>query len=144
MRLYIKKDVARQIWNYGLAPAEDTALEVDPYEGKTITLSADLIVSAAAVVPPMSAPRSLAFAPDGSFYVADSRNHRILHFDNEGNFLEEWGQASGNATNDPDPSAEPATFNEPWGCAVWIRFRGADVLWAAWPRRRRPRSCLCG
>ena len=44
MRLYIRKDVASQIWNYGVAP---TVLETapDPTEGKYISLAADLILS---------------------------------------------------------------------------------------------------
>ena len=43
MRLYIRKDVASQIWNYGVAP---TVLETaaDPTEGKYISLAADLIL----------------------------------------------------------------------------------------------------
>ena len=60
----------------------------------------------------------MAFAPDGSFYVADSRNNRILHFDAAGRFLEQWGQRSGNIRNNPNPSAPAGTFNEPWGVAV--------------------------
>jgi DNA-binding beta-propeller fold protein YncE len=118
MRLYIKKDVAQLVWKYGVAPVDQTATEVDPYEGKIITLAAEPIIAAGAVSPPMSAPRSLAFARDGTFYVADSRNNRILHFDQQGQLLEEWGQSSGNAVNNPNPSAPEGTFNEPWGVAV--------------------------
>ena len=80
MRMYIKKDVAQQIWKYGAGPAEQAGADVDPYQGKIITLAADPIIPAQAVTPPMNAPRALAFAPDGTFYVADSRNNRILHF----------------------------------------------------------------
>ena len=44
MRLYIRKDVASQIWNYGVAP---TVLESapDPTEGKYISLASDQILS---------------------------------------------------------------------------------------------------
>jgi predicted membrane-bound mannosyltransferase/DNA-binding beta-propeller fold protein YncE len=118
MRMYIKKDVAQQIWKYGVAPSAQPAAAVDPYQGKTITLAADPIISAAAVTPPMNAPRAIAFAPDGSFYVADSRNHRILHFDGTGQLVQQWGAPSGNSLNNPNPSAAPGTFNEPWGVAV--------------------------
>jgi hypothetical protein len=34
---------------------------------------------------------AIAFAPDGSFYVADTGNHRVQHFDAERAFLEAWG-----------------------------------------------------
>ncbi len=117
MRMYIKKDVAQQIWKYGALPAQQTA-QIDPYQGKTITLAADQIVDSSGLTTPMNAPRSLAFAPDGSFYVADSRNHRILHFGANGTLLQQWGTPSGNDPNHPNPTAPPSTFNEPWGVAV--------------------------
>jgi len=118
MRLYIKKEVAQQVWKYGVAPVAQAVPEVDPYEGKIITLAAEPIILSTSVTPPMNGPRSLAFARDGSFYVADSRNHRILHFDAQGQLIEQWGQSSGNPVNNPNPSAPEGTFNEPWGVAV--------------------------
>lgn len=115
MRMYIRKDVAAQIWNYGVGPAETTAEVQDPTVGKTITLAADLVIDSNQPQPlTMNAPRALAFAKDGSFYVADSLNHRILHFDPNGNLLGQWGSFF-------DGSKSPAplgTFNEPWGVAV--------------------------
>ncbi len=117
MRMYIRKDVAQQMWKYGAAPAQQAA-EVDPYKGKTITLTADQIIPPNAANPPINAPRALAFAKDGSFYVADSRNNRILHFDATGALLNQWGTGSGNSLQNPNPAAPPATFNEPWGVAV--------------------------
>lgn len=117
MRMYIKKDVAQQIWKYGALPTQQTT-EVDPYQGKTITLAADQIIDTTNLTPPMNAPRALAFAPDGSFYVADSRNNRILHFAASGTLINQWGTPSGNDPNNPNPSAPSSTFNEPWGVAV--------------------------
>lgn len=114
MRLYIRKDIAAQIWNYGVAPAQ-TVQEVDPYEANTIRLAADLIIETTSLgTAPLNAPRGIAFAPDGTFYVADSRNHRILHFSADGNLLEQWG-SFGDGVNAPNPMG---TFNEPWGIAV--------------------------
>jgi uncharacterized OB-fold protein len=73
--------VVAQIWNYGAAPVV-TAEVKDPTEGKAITLAADLVIGPNQPEPVnLNAPRSLAFAPDGTFYVADSRNNRIVHFD---------------------------------------------------------------
>jgi len=118
MRLYIRKDVASQIWNYGVAPSVVEEIP-DPTEGKTIVLGADLTIDAASASPVvLNAPRALAFARDGSLYVADSRSHRILHLDPSGALINEFGAWSGNDPNQPNPSAPPATFNEPWGVAV--------------------------
>jgi sugar lactone lactonase YvrE len=117
MRMYIRKDVAQQIWKYGALPAAQAA-EVDPYQGKTVTLKADQIIESNVATPALNAPRALAFSQDGSFYVADSRNDRILHFDPSGALLNQWGTKSGNDTNNPNPNAPASTFSEPWGVAV--------------------------
>jgi uncharacterized protein (TIGR03663 family) len=114
MRMYIRKDVAAQIWNYGVGPKE-TAVQVDPYAGHTITLPADQIIDSSVLgSTSMNAPRGLAFAPDGTFYVADSRNHRILHLSPTGTLLGQWGSFA-DGVNIPNPIG---TFNEPWGVAV--------------------------
>lgn len=118
MRMYIKKDVAAQIWKYGAAPTVQQQAQVDPYQGKTVTLTADQIIDSTNLNPAMNAPRSIAFAPDDSFYVADSRNNRILHFNQNGTLINQWGSSSGNDPNNPNPTAPPSTFNEPWGVAV--------------------------
>jgi len=115
MRLYIRKDIASQIWNYGTTPPETVEI-IDPTEGKEIILDADLVIDTAS----LNAPRSLTFAPDGTFYVADSRNHRVVHFDADGNLLETWGSASPDCPYFGGPPGNPPldTFCEPWGVAV--------------------------
>ncbi len=119
MRMYVRKDVVQEMWKYGVTPAQSsTAAQADPYKGKTITLNANEIVDSTKLSTPMNAPRAVAVAPDGSLYVADSRNNRILHFDANGNLLNQWGTSSGNDPSHPNPSAAPSTFNEPWGVAV--------------------------
>ncbi|MGA7194186.1 MAG: flippase activity-associated protein Agl23 [Anaerolineales bacterium] len=117
MRMYIRKDVAEQIWKYGVAPIQQAA-QVDPYQGKTITLNANEIIDSTKLSVPMNAPRALAVASDGSIYVADSRNNHILHFDPSGTLINQWGTSSGNDPSHPNPAAPPSTFNEPWGVAV--------------------------
>jgi predicted membrane-bound mannosyltransferase/DNA-binding beta-propeller fold protein YncE len=114
MRLYVRKDIASQIWNYGVGPAE-APVAVDPYEAGTIVLPASQIFGADRYPPlGLNAPRDIAVGKNGDLYVTDSRNHRILHIGADGNLLQEWGsfadQASGNAPI--------GTFNEPWGIAV--------------------------
>jgi predicted membrane-bound mannosyltransferase/DNA-binding beta-propeller fold protein YncE len=114
-RMYVRKDVVSQIWEYGAAPLIMEPA-VDPYEANTIALDADLVLFGTEEIR-FDAPRSIAFAPDGTFYVADSRNHRILHFDQEGAFLRAFGTfgASDYATQTMAPEGY---FNEPWGVAV--------------------------
>lgn len=114
MRLYIRKDVVSQIWNYGVAPSGDEILE-DPTEGKYVLIASDLMFDSTQANPiTLNAPRALAFAPDGTLYIADSRNHRILHIDMQGNPLHSWGTyADGVSVPVGD-----GTFNEPWGIAV--------------------------
>jgi sugar lactone lactonase YvrE len=114
MRLYIRQDVVSQIWNYGVAPAPVETVQ-DPTEGKYVALAADLIWNVAGADQiPLNAPRSLAFAGDGSVFVADSRNHRVVHIDSQGNVINTWGTFA-DGVSEP---AGPGTFNEPWGIAV--------------------------
>ena len=114
MRMYIRKDVAGMIWNYGALPSESITIE-DPTEGKQIQLEADLIIDESTTAPlSLEGPRSLAFAPDGSFYVTDSRNSRVVHFDAGGAVLDSWGSFADGISAPTDPG----TFNEPWGVAV--------------------------
>jgi len=114
MRLYVRKDVAAQIWNYGVGPSEAPIVE-DPYEAGTVILTADRIFGAD-LYPPLglNAPRAIVAGPNEDLYVADSRNHRILHIAADGSLLQEWGTFADQATGD----APIGTFNEPWGVAV--------------------------
>ena len=114
MRLYIRKDVASQIWNYGVAPTT-TDLTEDPTEGKFVIIASDQIFDSTQANPvQLNAPRQIAFAPDGTMYVADSRNNRILHLDTQGDILHIWGTFA-DGVNVPVGNG---TFNEPWGIAV--------------------------
>ena len=114
MRLYVRKDVASKIWNYGVGPSEAPAA-VDPYQAGTIVLAADQIFSADRYPPlGLNAPRAIAAGQDGDVYVADSRNHRIVHIGADGSLLKEWGTFADQQTG----NAPIGTFNEPWGVAV--------------------------
>lgn len=113
MKLFVRKDVASAIWNYGVGPAEPVAVN-DPFSDKTITLPAEQIFGGDRYPLGLNAPRSIAAGLQADLYVADSRNHRILHIASDGSLLHQVGSFadvfSGNA---------PAgTFNEPWGVAV--------------------------
>lgn len=113
MRLYVRKDVLANIWSYGVAPTSRT--ENDPYQGKTLQLNATMVIgSAGQDAGQFNAPRAMAIGPDGSIYVADSRNHRIQHFSAQGQFINQWGSFGDLNAG----TANDGTFNEPWGVAV--------------------------
>ncbi len=114
MRLYIRKDIASQIWTYGAA-AQPVSPSVDPYLALTLPLSPDRVIGTVGTEPgQFQSPRSMAVAPDGSLYVADAGNNRIQHLSPEGGVIQVWGSfadvSQGNAPG--------GTFNEPWGVAV--------------------------
>lgn len=114
MRLYIRKDIAAQIWNYGVGPTE-APVTVDPYESGTLMISASEIFAGDRYPPlGLNAPRSIATGQNNDLYVADSRNHRILHIASDGSLLNEWGSFADQLTG----NAPEGTFNEPWGVAV--------------------------
>ncbi|HET9590492.1 MAG TPA: hypothetical protein VFO91_17025, partial [Anaerolineales bacterium] len=114
MRLYVRKDIASQIWNYGVGPSEAPEVE-DPYAAGAVILAADRIFGPE-LFPPLglNAPRAIAAGLDEDLYIADSRNHRILHIATDGTLLQEWGTFTDQVTGD----APIGTFNEPWGVAV--------------------------
>jgi DNA-binding beta-propeller fold protein YncE len=114
MKLFIRKDVASKIWNYGVGPAESQVAE-DPYEAAALMIPADQIFDAGRYPPlGLNGPRAIAAGTNEDIYVADSRNHRILHIAADGSLLQEWGTFADNAAG----NAPLGTFNEPWGVAV--------------------------
>lgn len=115
MRLYLRRDLTAQVWDYGVLPA---ALEeqpfADPYAGAMTELAADIVVDRLEDgAPAFSRPRALAIGRDGGVYVADTGNHRIVRLGPDGAWRGAFGAFSGN-----EGPAEPGTFNEPWGVAV--------------------------
>jgi DNA-binding beta-propeller fold protein YncE len=117
MRMYVRKDVASQIWDYGVGPTvlEGEIVPEDPYTESRQALQAERVWGSEGAGPgQFQAPRAVAVGPDGSVYVADSGNHRIQKFDAEGNLVLTWG-TQGSIDNN---TAQPGTFNEPWGVAV--------------------------
>jgi uncharacterized protein (TIGR03663 family) len=115
MRFYVRKDIVAQIWNYGTVPQVSQAVTEDPYLANMIQLPPQISFGVAGSEPgAFSAPRGIAVAPDGSLYVADSRNNRIEHFSSQGQLIGVWGSYG----NVADNTAASGTFNEPWGVAV--------------------------
>jgi predicted membrane-bound mannosyltransferase/DNA-binding beta-propeller fold protein YncE len=114
MRLYVRKDIAAQVWNYGVSPVVEEEILADPYEGKDIQLFAEAVIG---VEGDFNMPRAVAVAPDGTLYVSDTGNHRIKHLTPSGELLHVWGSFADISQGE----APPGTFYEPWGLAV-----GAD------------------
>ena len=111
-RMYIKKDVAAMIWEYGISPEPEEPY-IDPYADNTISLEPLSVISYAGETA-FNAPRDIAIAADGSLFVADSRNHRIVRLDQQGMFLNAFG-GYGNVMDGEVPGG---LMNEPWGVAV--------------------------
>ncbi|MDH5505751.1 MAG: TIGR03663 family protein [Anaerolineae bacterium] len=110
MRMYVRKDVAALLWDYG---ASEQEILLDPCEEARMDLVADLVIELGGEgAGPFNGPRGIAVAPDNSLYIADSRNHRIVHVAENGNFLQAWGQPS------QPGSANEGELNEPWGVAI--------------------------
>jgi DNA-binding beta-propeller fold protein YncE len=97
----VRKDIAAQIWDYGVGPTElsETIVE-DPFEKLKQTRVADIVVGGIGqAAGQFQSPRAVAVGQK---------------FDANGNFLLAWGSA-GNLTQSTDA---PGLFNEPWGIAV--------------------------
>lgn len=115
MRMYIRKDVVGQIWDYGVGPVTIQPEEPDPVDTRMIELAPVQVIGSSGSEPgQFQAPRGMALAPDGSLYVADSRNHRIQHLAPDGTVLHVWGRFADQASGD----APGGTFYEPWDVAV--------------------------
>ena len=119
MQLFIRKDIAAQIWEYGIA--QMAPLQSDPYEKGLISLSADLVSGTSGdSAGQFKAPRGLSISPDGSLFVADSQNNRVVHLDATGKILQEFGKVSPGCpyAKIPPPDVPLGTFCEPWDVAI--------------------------
>ena len=110
MYFYVRKDVLNDLWDYRTGPLTAEDFPVDPYEGLRLELPAlQAWGSEGATEGRFLEPRDIAISPQGQVYIADSGNHRIQVFDQNGNFLKAWGGVEG---------AGPGELTEPWGIAV--------------------------
>ncbi|MFP4394497.1 MAG: flippase activity-associated protein Agl23 [Anaerolineales bacterium] len=108
-RLYIRRDLAQKMWSYQLGPEggpepvpQETAAP-DPY-----TVGERVLEIADKATLTDSAARGMAIAADGTLYVADTSQHRVVQITPQGAILSAWGSYG----------AEPGQFSEPWDVAV--------------------------
>ena len=117
MRLYIRKDIIAQIWDYGASPAMPTTEEIDPYAAKMSAMPIQQVLGTeGSAAGQFIAPRGLRMAADGSLYVADSKNNRIQHLSPDGQVLQTWGSYADRSAGD----APGGTFFEPWDVAIGL------------------------
>ncbi|MDF1512770.1 MAG: TIGR03663 family protein [Anaerolineae bacterium] len=104
-RLYVRKDLARQIWRYrlGQADADTPPLDDDPFADDVMTLT-----PISEFMLPQLAGHDIAVAGDRSIFVTDSANHKLIHLSDQGAVLAESGGYG----------VDPGEFNESWGIDV--------------------------
>jgi uncharacterized protein (TIGR03663 family) len=108
--MYVRKDVAAQLWDYGPQVAgPGIELPEDEYEKRRIQVSAIATWGTyGSGGGQFNYPKGIAVDGQGYVYVADSYNHRVQVLDANGRVLRQWG-SEGSA---------PGQFQEPWGIAV--------------------------
>ena len=107
--MFVRKDIANQVWDFGASPPEAFELPEDIYlEGMREVNSVVTIGMSGVGQGQFTDPRNVAVGPDGEIFVLDSGNHRVQEFDADGQFLRTWGTQG----------AGSGQLNEPWGIAV--------------------------
>jgi uncharacterized protein (TIGR03663 family) len=120
---YVRKDVAAQLWDYGVVPTTiDLGEMEDLYTKKQKPLTTVAVWGGAQGMDEgrFNSPRNVAVGPDGSVYVADSGNQRVQKFTADGEFVLAWGHMcrmyEGQAgCQSPDGAGG---FYDPWGLTV--------------------------
>ena len=126
LRLYVRKDVLADLWDYGIETVGAPGLEV-PYEQGEIQVVPELVINPSGIAgngdDQLFAPRNVAVSGDGRIYVLDSGNQRIQVFDATGQLLDSWG----------GPGAGNGEFNAegqgPWGLAIDDNFVYVADTW---------------
>jgi uncharacterized protein (TIGR03663 family) len=122
--MFVRKDVAAQVWDWGASPAAVTEADAEGslYEKGRIDHAATQQIGDVGVPGTgpgqFSFPRAVAVDSDGAIYVADSGNNRVQVFGADGTFLRQWGSTCKLDTGEGCLGDGRGQFNEPWGIAV--------------------------
>ncbi|MBX3015302.1 MAG: TIGR03663 family protein [Caldilineaceae bacterium] len=127
--MWVRRDLATQIWDLGVAPLVDTSNTMDAQvRDREVDQSALAMYNGTYGDRPLLTPRALAIAPDGSRVIADTGNNRIVVLDRDGNFVRAFGsgcrlgEGEAGGCQDPDGNGPLALgdgqFYEPWGVAT--------------------------
>jgi predicted membrane-bound mannosyltransferase/DNA-binding beta-propeller fold protein YncE len=126
LRLYVRKDVLADLWDFGLEAVGAPGLET-PYKEGEISLSPTLVINASGIAgtadDQLFAPRNMAVGEDGRIYVLDSGNQRVQVFDSAGQLINSWGS----------PGVENGQFSPegqgPWGIGIDEQFVYVADTW---------------
>ena len=99
-RLYVRRDVAAQVWDLSSEPAPEIKT-FDPYAGGWLDLTARQVIGGSDSGQ-LHKPRGITIGPDGFLYVADTASNQIRKFTLAGQQVASWSQ----------------NFFEPWDVAV--------------------------
>ncbi|MAT43713.1 MAG: hypothetical protein CL609_15355 [Anaerolineaceae bacterium] len=112
MRVYVKKDIALEMLRMSLGNTmlEEKSEKTDLYAGIWKNINADLTISSGG----LNNPRNISVGPDGSLYVLDTGNSRVVKYNQNGDLVNSWGRQTLENQNPP----LPGTFNEPWGITI--------------------------
>jgi DNA-binding beta-propeller fold protein YncE len=120
--LYVRKDIAAQLWDYGVLPtAVDLGATEDLYaKGQKPLMPVAIWGGEGTAEGQYNNPRNVAIGPDGSVYVADGGNHRIQKLTANGQPLTSWGHLcrmyEGQAGCQEADGA--GGLYDPWGIAI--------------------------
>jgi DNA-binding beta-propeller fold protein YncE len=126
LRLYVRKDVLVDLWDYGLEAVGAPGLET-PYEEGEISVFPTLVINpsgvAGAAEDQLFAPRNVVVSADGRLYVLDSGNQRVQIYDAAGQFIDSFGSpGAGNGQFSPEGQG-------PWGLAIDEEFVYVADTW---------------
>ncbi len=121
IRIYVRKDIASKVlsMDLGAAMLQDVPEPVDTYA----SLQRSLQPLQAIIPTGLGAPRGIALGPDGSLFVADTGNSRIVHLDSTGNVLHTWGIRTPENQIPPAPGHIPRAVGHSSGLR-WQRVCG--------------------
>jgi uncharacterized protein (TIGR03663 family) len=116
-RLYVRRDVAAQMWDLGaISPQGGAFSEVtDPYAEGWRDLTVRRVFGEPGSDPgQLERPSGITIGPNGFVYVADTGNHRVQKFTADGQFVAAWGRHSTLETEIGGVQG----FNEPGDVAI--------------------------